>query len=68
MKALEANKLSDNTIVIFTSDNGCSRRADFENLHTQNHYPSAHLRGSKSDIWDGGPLIMTVFLLSFLKR
>ncbi len=54
MKALEANNLSENTIVIFTSDNGCSHRADFKNLHAQNHYPSAHLRGSKSDIWDGG--------------
>ncbi len=54
MKALEANNLAENTIVIFSSDNGCSRRADFENLHAQNHYPSAHLRGSKSDIWDGG--------------
>ena len=54
MKALEANNLSDNTIVIFTSDNGCSKKADFENLAAKNHYPSAQLRGSKSDIWDGG--------------
>jgi len=54
MKALESNSLAENTIVIFSSDNGCSHRADFNNLHAQNHYPSAHLRGSKSDIWDGG--------------
>ncbi len=54
MKALESNNLAENTIVIFSSDNGCSRQADFESLHAQNHYPSAHLRGSKSDIWDGG--------------
>lgn len=54
VKALDAKGISENTIVIVTSDNGCSRRADFKNLAKRGHYPSAQYRGSKSDIWDGG--------------
>ena len=54
LKALERNGMAENTIVIFTSDNGCSRRADFEELASHGHYPSAHMRGSKADLWDGG--------------
>lgn len=53
-KALERNGLTDNTLVIFTSDNGCSKAAGIEKLAEQGHLVSAHLRGSKADIWDGG--------------
>ncbi len=53
-KALERNGLADNTLVIFTSDNGCSKAADIKGLAEQGHIVSAHLRGSKADIWDGG--------------
>jgi arylsulfatase A-like enzyme len=52
--ALEANGLADNTLVIVTSDNGCSRSAKIEDLQKKGHYPSAQYRGSKSDLWDGG--------------
>lgn len=52
--ALERNGLADNTIVIFGADNGTSKEADIENLQQQGHYPSANLRGSKADLWDGG--------------
>ncbi|MDF7809211.1 arylsulfatase [Pontiellaceae bacterium B12219] len=52
--AVDAAGLADNTIIIVTSDNGCSRRADFRNLKSHGHYPSAQYRGSKSDIWEGG--------------
>jgi len=69
MKALKANGLDENTIVIFSSDNGCSRQADFESLQAHNHYPSAHLRGSKSDIWDGDqPIHYFVLLCLFPYR
>ncbi|MFT5464965.1 MAG: arylsulfatase A [Verrucomicrobiales bacterium] len=52
--ALEKNGMTDNTIVIFTSDNGCSKAAGIPKLAEQGHLVSAHLRGSKADIWDGG--------------
>lgn len=53
-KALERNGFADNTLVIFTSDNGCSKAADIKGLAEQGHIVSAHLRGSKADIWEGG--------------
>lgn len=52
--ALERHGLTDNTLVIFTSDNGTSRAAGIQELEAQGHFPSAHLRGSKADLWDGG--------------
>lgn len=52
--ALEKTGQTDNTLVIFTSDNGCSKAAGIENLRKKGHLVSAHLRGSKADIWDGG--------------
>lgn len=52
--ALEKNGIADDTFIIFTSDNGCSKAADIGALAAQGHQVSAHLRGSKADIWDGG--------------
>jgi len=52
--ALDRGGLTDNTIVIFTSDNGCSKAAGIEKLEKQGHLVSGPLRGSKADIWDGG--------------
>jgi len=52
--ALDAAGLGENTLVIITSDNGCSRAAGISNLQKKGHYPSAQYRGSKADIWDGG--------------
>ncbi|MDA9260351.1 arylsulfatase [Puniceicoccaceae bacterium] len=62
MAAVDAAGLADNTMIIVTSDNGCSKVADdakgskggIEFLKKLGHYPNAHFRGSKSDIWDGG--------------
>ena len=44
----------DNTLLIFTSDNGCSKAANIKNLAKQEHRVSGKLRGSKADLWDGG--------------
>jgi arylsulfatase A len=53
-KALEKIGATDNTLIVFTSDNGCSKAAGIDQLRKQGHLVSAHLRGSKADIWDGG--------------
>ena len=53
--ALDAAGLSENTMVIVTSDNGCSaKQAKADELKEMGHYPSAQFRGYKSDLWDGG--------------
>jgi arylsulfatase A len=52
--ALEATGQADNTILIFTSDNGCSPNVDFEELAAVGHHPSYHFRGHKADIYEGG--------------
>ncbi|WP_411825232.1 sulfatase family protein [Luteolibacter sp. AS25] len=52
--AVDAAGLAENTIIIVTSDNGCSKVADIPALKKQGHFPNAQYRGSKSDLWDGG--------------
>lgn len=54
LAALEQHGLADSTLVIFTADNGCSPAAGTPALEKQGHYASAHFRGYKADIWDGG--------------
>jgi arylsulfatase A len=52
--ALERTGRKDNTLFIFTSDNGCSPMANFEALSEKGHHPSYHFRGYKADIFEGG--------------
>lgn len=52
--AVDAAGLKENTLIIVSSDNGCSKAANIKGLNKQGHFPSAHLRGSKADLWDGG--------------
>ena len=54
MGALKEAGLEDNTLIIFSSDNGCSPQAGTPKLEAQGHFASAQYRGYKSDIWDGG--------------
>ncbi|CAA6677763.1 MULTISPECIES: arylsulfatase [unclassified Lentimonas] len=54
VNALQAKGITDNTILIVTSDNGCSKAAGISNLEKQGHFPSAQYRGSKADLWEGG--------------
>jgi arylsulfatase A len=61
MTTLENAGIAENTILIYTSDNGCSPMADFSELASVGHAPSYHFRGHKADIYDGGhriPLLM----------
>lgn len=54
LDALDQHKLAENTLVIFTSDNGCSPQAKFDELLAKDHNPSYVFRGTKADIFDGG--------------
>jgi len=54
MVALERLGVADDTILIFTSDNGCSPTADFQELASVGHHPSYVFRGHKADIYEGG--------------
>ncbi len=54
MEAVKEAGLDDNTLVIFTSDNGCSPQANFELLQGKGHFSSGVYRGHKADIYEGG--------------
>ncbi|MCF6177288.1 MAG: arylsulfatase [Victivallaceae bacterium] len=54
MAALDKAGIADNTILVFTSDNGCSPMADFAELAACGHNPSYVFRGHKADIYEGG--------------
>lgn len=54
LDALDEAGVADDTIVVFTADNGCSPRADFTHLAALGHHPSYHFRGHKADIYEGG--------------
>jgi arylsulfatase A-like enzyme len=54
LEALDRHGIKKETLVIFTSDNGCSPEAEFEELATFGHYPGYQFRGAKADIYEGG--------------
>ena len=54
LDTVKAAGLDDNTLVIFTSDNGCSPEANFPLLEEHGHDPSGPYRGHKADIYEGG--------------
>lgn len=61
LQKLEDCGLAKDTVVIFTSDNGCSPWVDYPALLAAGHNPSYHFRGTKADIYEGGhrvPLIV----------
>jgi arylsulfatase A-like enzyme/acetyl esterase/lipase len=51
---LEAQGIDENTVVIFTADNGCSPQADIPSLVSKGHKPNGDWRGHKADIFEGG--------------
>jgi len=66
LESLDRNGVRENTVVIFTSDNG-SFMYRFEDgkpdhldepkqqgYRPENHQPNGNLRGTKADIWEGG--------------
>ena len=54
LDALDRNGMADNTLVIFTSDNGFAPIADLDGLLAQGHDPCYVFRGTKADIFEGG--------------
>lgn len=53
MDALEEKGLADNTIVIFTADNGTENHA-FKRLEEFDQWSSGEFRGLKRDVYEGG--------------
>jgi arylsulfatase A-like enzyme len=61
LDALASHGLAENTLVVFTSDNGCSPMANFDELSAGGHNPNYLFRGHKADVFEGGhrvPLIV----------
>lgn len=61
MQTLERLGIADNTLVIFTSDNGADWKPGDKKMYPA-HHANGIYRGQKSDIWEGGhrvPFIAT---------
>ena len=53
LNALKENGLEDNTIIIFSADNGPEAYA-WKRAENYGHYSMADFRGLKRDVWEGG--------------
>lgn len=53
LKALRENGLEENTLVIFSADNGPERYA-FARAQNYGHFSMGEFRGLKRDVWEGG--------------
>jgi arylsulfatase A-like enzyme len=60
LKALKENGLEDNTIVIFSSDNGTEAYA-WERAEKFGHFSMGNYRGLKRDVWEGGHHVPFIF-------
>ena len=61
IKAIDDAGIADNTIIIFTGDNGHSHYTGWQQLVDAGHMPSGPYRGHKGDVWEGGhrvPLVV----------
>ena len=54
LAALDRAGVARDTLLFFTSDNGCSPQARIDDLHDKGHAVSGPLRGYKADVFDGG--------------
>ena len=53
MNALKKNGVEENTMIVFTSDNGPEIFA-YQRAEQYQHYSSGPLKGVKRDLWEGG--------------
>jgi len=54
LEALRESGAADNTLVLFTSDNGCAPYIGADELESKGHFPSGPLRGYKGAVFEGG--------------
>ncbi len=59
LEALKRNSVADNTLIIFTSDNGPEVTGEvnpgvYDRMQQSGHRSSGELRGAKRDVWEGG--------------
>jgi arylsulfatase A-like enzyme len=54
LDALKRSGVADNTLVFFSSDNGCAAYIGAKEMEAKGHFPSGPLRGYKTDVWEGG--------------
>jgi arylsulfatase A len=54
LDALDRAGVGDDTVVVFTSDNGFAPYVGAKALEARGHFPSGPLRGYKGDAWEGG--------------
>ncbi|MDX1947655.1 MAG: arylsulfatase [Pirellulaceae bacterium] len=54
LATLDRLKLADNTLVLFTSDNGGVMDDGYEDVGSFDYHPNAPLRGTKGTLYEGG--------------
>lgn len=54
IQAIDEAGIGNNTLVIFTADNGHSHYTGWDDLIAAGHLPSGPYRGHKGDVWEGG--------------
>ncbi len=54
LKAVDEAGIADNTLLLFTTDNGCSPSANIPELEAAGHDQNYIYRGHKADIYEGG--------------
>ncbi len=60
LKTLDRLHIANNTMVVFTTDNGAAPKAFTPRLFQSGHHPCAQFRGYKGEIWEGGHRVPTV--------
>jgi arylsulfatase A-like enzyme len=54
LETLRESGVAENTLVLFTSDNGCAPYIGVDELESKGHFPSGPLRGYKGAVFEGG--------------